>query len=114
MPGERKSPSESPSLLLLLDGNPTLQKLIATWPNAWRAGAKKSEQVDTWAALTGLRDVEVQAAWRTLFENGFVHKDGSVDEYAARYLASIAMGRLPASVREKKKPAAKEPTSGAQ
>ena len=96
MPGEKVTPSDSPALLLMLDGNPTLQKLIATWPNAWRSGAKKHEQIATWAALTGLRDIEVDAAWRTLFDNGFCRRDGTVDPYAARYLASIAMGRLPA------------------
>jgi len=103
MPAEMKSPTENPALLLLLDGNLTLQRLIATWPNAWRAGAKKHEQIATWAELTGLRDVEVEASWRTLFENGFVHRDGTVDAYAARFLASLAMSKLPASVRQKKK-----------
>jgi hypothetical protein len=92
-----------PALLLLLDENPTLQKLIATWPNAWRAGAKKHEQIETWAALTGLRPIEVEASWRTLFENGFTHRDGTVDEYASKYLASIAMGRLPAAARKPRK-----------
>jgi hypothetical protein len=105
MAQETKSPTDSPALLLLLDGNPTLQKLIATWPNAWRSGAKRHEQVETWAKLTGLRDVEVEAAWRTLFENGFCRRDGTVDEFANRYLASMAMGRLPASVRDRKRKA---------
>jgi hypothetical protein len=95
-------------LLLLLDGNPTLQKLIATWPNAWRAGAKKHEQIATWATLTGLREVEVEAAWRSLFENGFIAKDGTVDPFAARYVASIAMGRLPRSARERRPEKKKE------
>jgi hypothetical protein len=108
VPGEKKTPTDSPALLLLLDGNPTLQKLIATWPNAWRAGAKKHEQIATWAALTGLREVEVEASWRTLFDNGFVDRDGTVDEFAAKYLASIAMGRLPAGVRERKAKPKKE------
>jgi hypothetical protein len=102
MPNDTRTPTENPALLLMLDGNPTLQTLIATWPNAWRSGAKKHEQVVTWAAVTGLRPVEVANAWRTLFENGFCRRDGTVDEFAAKYLASLAMSRLPAAALKRK------------
>lgn len=96
----RTSPSESPGLLLMLDGNPTLQRLISTWPNAFLAGgANRKKQVAKWAELAGLREVEVENAWDSLFLNGFVNRDGTVDPFAAKYLASMAMGRLPASVR---------------
>jgi len=111
MPGElsrtrahlHQGPSENQSLLTMLDDNPVLRKLIGTWPNAWRVGAKKHEQITTWAALTLLREVEVEASWRALFENGFCRKDGTVDPLAARYVASFALSRLPASVRVKPK-----------
>jgi hypothetical protein len=39
----KTNPTETPGLLLMLDGNPTLQKLIATWPNAYLAGQNAQE-----------------------------------------------------------------------
>jgi hypothetical protein len=97
----RKTPSEQKSLTVMLDGNPTLQKLVATWPNAYRQGAKKHEQISTWAALAMLRDVEVADAWRALFENGFCRKDGTIDEFAAKYLETMVISRLPAAARRR-------------
>lgn len=104
----KTSPRENPGLLLMLDRDATLQALIATWPNAYRAGAKRHEQIAKWAELTGLRPVEIEAAWPKLFENGFVSRDGTVDEYAKKYLGSLAMAKLPASARPKPKPEKKE------
>jgi hypothetical protein len=92
------------SAKMILDGD----KVGLSDGKAWRAGAKKKEQVATWATLTGLREVEVEAAWRSLFENGFIAKDGTVDPFAARYVASIAMGRLPRSARERRPEKKKE------
>lgn len=104
----RTNPTENPALLLMLDGNVTLQRLIATWPNAYLAGgANRKKQTAKWAELAGLRGVEVENAWDSLFLNGFVKRDGTVDDYAAKYLASMAMGRLPASLRGRRVEATK-------
>jgi len=92
---ESRNPTEMPSLLLLLDDSPALCKLIAAWPNAFRAGAKKHEQVETWAQLTGLRPLEVARAWRLLLENGFVNRDGTVDEVTGLYLTGLGLARIP-------------------
>lgn len=100
----KKTPEEEFSLLLLLDGNTAAQRLIATWPNAYRSGAKKHEQIATWAAISGLREIEVSALWRMLFENGFVRRDGTVDDQAAKYLRTIAAGRLPRGLVRAKEP----------
>jgi hypothetical protein len=103
VPDEAKPPSVNQSLLALLDDNATMRKLIGTWPNAYLPSAKRHEQVTRWAALTMLREVEVEDCWRALFENGFCRRDGTVDAMAAKYCAAIPMGRLPAAARSGRK-----------
>lgn len=105
-------PAENPGLVLMFEKDATLQALVSTWPNAYRSGAKKFEQIKKWAELTGLREIEVEKAWAKVFENGFCNRDGTVDPFAAKYLASMAMGRLPAAVRRVRPEAPKETEKG--
>lgn len=102
MPQKITPPSSNPALLLMLDGDAVLQRLIATWPNAYRAGAKKQEQIVTWSKLTGLREVEVENHWRTLFENGFINRDGTIEQWTEKFLNGLAVARMPRTVLKKK------------
>ncbi len=95
------SPSTRPALLLLLQGSPALQKMLAAWPNVFDR-LKRTKPTGprarmlAWRNATGLRDVEIAQGERVLFRNGFCSEtDGTVDPLAERYLASIAVAGLP-------------------
>ena len=110
-----KSVRDDPGVLLALRGNEPLQLMIAFWPRVDRSfGAEMFDHSNQrhrppvarrWAAFAGLREIEVRNLWDQAFV--FCRDDGSVDEIAARYVATLGLVVLPREMRPVSKPEAK-------
>lgn len=89
-----ESPSERDELLILLDSDPTLWRLVVTWPNVKRPKTRRDRVVERWAQISGRRVAEVNRAWEVLFSNGICRRDGTVDPKAAQYVKAQIAAQL--------------------
>jgi len=104
-----RGPQDRPLLLALLQNNPILWKLIATWPNVerpegWNAGGHanaRQELYDRWAALSGVSRWDVRAAWKILFKNGILREDGTVDPAAEQYAYLAMVDEMPPELKRR-------------
>lgn len=101
------SPKERPSLLVLLMRDPLAQRLIAVWPNVDRSGNSENDIIERWARMANCRENEVANKWSMLVGNGFVKMDGTVDEFAEKFVTSVAASALPR--KQRRNPTKEEP-----
>lgn len=94
------SPTERPSLLLLLGRDVVAQRLIAAWPNVDRSGTQ-DDLIARWSVMANVRPMEVRQKLDMLFGHGFIREDGSVDELTDKFVQNLTVASLPPSVRPK-------------
>ena len=79
------TPTQRPSLLMLLTRDVVAHRLIAAWPNVDRSGSR-SDIIMRWSRMANVRPMEVRLKWPLLFDNGFLSEDGTVDSMTSKYV----------------------------
>ena len=102
-------PSQRPGLLKLLARDEVAQRLIAAWPNVDHSGAREAV-IERWSLMANVRPLEILKKWPMLFGNGFLTEAGRVDELTDRYVQSVTIAGMPASMRPKAKAASEVKT----
>jgi hypothetical protein len=79
----------------LLDGDPSMRRLIMTWPNVERAEGWRETRngrnavIRLWSAISGVPQFEIRHLWLKLFNNRFIDDDGTVPDAVMNYINII-------------------------
>jgi hypothetical protein len=74
--------------LVLLEHDPGLQALVATWPACGHAEGDWKRSIDAWSRASGIAPWLIRLAAPRLFLNGICAEDGTAASEALAFLRS--------------------------
>lgn len=84
----------NPAALVYLQNDEHAQRLAVAWPLVERGKDKRKLEI-SWSEVSGVNEYQVRRIGPVLRAHGICREDGTVDETAMRYVAQMALAKLP-------------------